>query len=32
MVSINKPVGFLKFPLVESQSEEEKCGLERLIK
>lgn len=28
MVSVNKPVGFREFPLVESQSEEEPCGLE----
>lgn len=32
MVSINKPVGFIEFPLVEFQSEEEPCGLETLIK
>lgn len=28
MISVNKPVGFREFPLVESQSGEEPCGLE----
>ena len=32
MVSINKPMGFLELPLVESQSKEEPYGLETLTK
>lgn len=32
MISINKPMGFLELPLVESQSKEEPCGLETVIK
>lgn len=31
MVSINKLMGFLELPLVESQRKEEPCGLETLI-